>query len=85
VYDGPEGDFLTPGTLVTVAPGGQPEVLSAQRATQEGPVDDVILSDVLRQAPQVGAAGAGRESNPLKRLGIWPPAPQVVESRGATE
>ncbi|MGQ0637595.1 MAG: hypothetical protein ACT4QC_23550 [Planctomycetaceae bacterium] len=73
VYDGAEGDFATPGTLVAVVPGREPEISSASTAPHEKSADDAVVADVLDQAPQLAAAAASRESNPLKRLGLWPP------------
>jgi hypothetical protein len=71
IYDGPNGDFLTPGAIVTVVDGEVTKieaaaVESSAAATQE-------FMDVLSQATVAGQAGP----NPLKRMGIWPPVPKT--------
>jgi hypothetical protein len=78
VYDGPAGDFTTPGSIVTLVPGGEPTIESAlEPDDDDAPIPE--FTDILAQAPAAGHASHPTESNnPLKRMGLWPPAPRKM-------
>lgn len=63
VYDGPDGDFITPGILVTtrVEPA----------ASEATPAVNGEVGAAHKAVP--GAAVGKGDQGPLKRMGIWPP------------
>jgi hypothetical protein len=92
VYDGPEGDFVTPGTIVTLAAGEPiaappsaprtaPPAEPAERNDAPAPRNDVPESaeeytEILTQAPTDEPSRPAPDTNPLKRMGLWPPVPR---------
>lgn len=79
VYDGPQGDMLTPGTIVSVVPGGPPVVEPVREPNSAAPGETAEISDIIEQAPEAVAVTENREANPLKRFGLWPPVSHTAE------
>jgi tetratricopeptide (TPR) repeat protein len=74
IYDGPQGDFITPGVIVTETVAADDSVSSA------GSEAVAAFEEVLNAAPEQTVTERGDDvaaPNPLKRLGIWPPAKSV--------
>ncbi|MFN0052617.1 MAG: hypothetical protein ACKV0T_10520 [Planctomycetales bacterium] len=78
LYDGPAGDFLTPGATVTLRFDAAGGVLIPQTPPSE--IVTPILGGLSRSAGlEEGEviATQSENSNPMRRLGIWPPVPQT--------
>lgn len=73
VYDGPEGDFLTTGVIVTArAPAASPSPVTD---ASDASLAAGTLADLIADAPPVEETVPPKEpGNPLKRFGLWPPA-----------
>lgn len=73
VYDGAQGEFITPGVTLTSA-AGQSAVANASPtpAAVETPEDDGI-AEILKHAPPETSPEAKAERGTLKRFGLWPP------------
>lgn len=76
VYDGPRGDFLTPGTIATLLAGADAKIESAAADGAQA-----LPADYVDDLHQTAHADPGSErvgaNNPLKRMGIWPPVPRT--------
>jgi hypothetical protein len=77
IYDGPEGDFVTLGTMITVAPRSSAED-GASGGSESAPQDisaaaESQYREIVDTAPVATHDAEPKEANPLKRMGLWPP------------
>lgn len=70
VYDGPQGDFVTPGVIVTNAAATTPALPPKPQNESQ---DAAALADVIQRAPSDSSETIKEDGGPLKRFGLWPP------------
>jgi hypothetical protein len=76
VYDGPEGDVLTPGAIVTFLPGGESNLDEPPPGDERRPQAGETTGANTHDGHAQPAAERTESNNPLKRMGLWPPVPK---------
>jgi hypothetical protein len=76
VYDGPEGDMLTPGAIVTFSPPDEPPPETPPSGDETHPPIEELMEENSHEPPSRPATDRVESNNPLKRMGLWPPVPK---------
>lgn len=77
VYDGPAGDFVTPGAVVTLLAGGEMRIESNGSPASAPSQTPDMAEAVPIPPPEAASSQRGDTGNPLKRMGLWPPVPRT--------
>lgn len=76
VYDGPEGDVLTPGAIVTFSPPEESSPEAPPSGNETQPHIEELMEENSHDSPTRQTADRVESNNPLKRMGLWPPVPK---------